>query len=160
MHRSILLFVFSLTLMGSGCAAWKPPFGRATSGQVAETGASRHSAAVQAFEEQRDRALLDAAIDRWNQGDIAGCESRLRTVLSRRPSDIEAHVLLAELAWSQNDADVAVREYMTAIQLAPDRPDLEHALALILEATSRLPEAATHRTRAAALDPANELYRL
>jgi Tfp pilus assembly protein PilF len=160
MHRSILLFVFGLALMGSGCAAWKPPLGNAPAGQVADTGASRHAAAVQAFEEQRDRALLDAAIDRWNQGDIAGCESRLRTVLSRRPSDIKAHVLLAELAWSQNDPAVAEAEYLAAIQLAPDRPDLEHALALILEATGRLPEAASHRTRAASLDPRNELYRL
>jgi Tfp pilus assembly protein PilF len=160
MHRSILLFVFGFILMSSGCAAWKPPFGSAASGQVAETRASRHAAAVQAFEEQRDRALLDAAIDRWNQGDIAGCESRLRIVLARHPSDVEAHLLLAELAWSQSGPDVAIAEYMTAIQLAPMRADLEHALALILEATGRFPEAATHRTQAASLDPGNELYRL
>jgi Tfp pilus assembly protein PilF len=115
---------------------------------------------VQAFEEQRHRAERQAAMDRWSQGDICGCESRLRAILARRPSDIEAHVRLAELAWSMNNASEAEAEYLAALGLAPDRADVEHALALVLEATGRTADASPHFIRAAQLDPRNDLYRL
>lgn len=152
------LVLLATALCCSGCASWRGA--HPTSAPETATREARHAQAVQAFEEQRDRAEFEAAIDRWNQGDIAGCESRLRDILARRPSDLEAHVLLAELAWSFNNAAEAEAEYRSALNLAPDRADLEHALALVLEATGRSPEAAPHFARASQLDPQNGLYRL
>ena len=152
------LVLLTAALYCSGCASWRGA--RSASAPVTETREVRHAQAVQAFEEQRNRAELEAAIDRWNQGDITGCEARLRAILARRPSDVQAHVLLAELAWSFNNAAEAEAEYRAALNLAPDRADLEHALALVLQAISRAPEAAPHFARAAQLDPQNDLYRL
>jgi Tfp pilus assembly protein PilF len=137
--------------VASGCANW--PVRPSAKGTLTETRHERRSAAVQAFEEQRDRALLEAAIDRWNQGDVAGCESRLRAILARRPDDIEAHIHLAELAWAYENHTEAEAEYRAALQLAPERADLQHALGLLLETTGRQAEAAGHFARAAELDP-------
>jgi type IV pilus assembly protein PilF len=150
------LFLVS-TLLLAGCANWKP---RLTSSPVTESRAARHQAAVQAFEEHRQQAELESAIDRWSQGDIAGCESRVRSILARSPSDTAAHVLLAELAWSMNDTATAEAEYLTALRLAPERADIEHALGLLLGSAGRATDAAPHLARAAQLDPQNELYSL
>jgi len=142
----------------AGCTSWRSA--RSTGSPVTVTREARHTQAVQAFEEQRDRAERQAAMDRWSQGDITGCDVRLRAILARRPSDIEAHVRLAELAWSMNNAAEAEAEYLAALCLAPDRADVEHALALLLEATGRTADASPHFIRAAQLDPRNDLYRL
>src|SRR4029453_7747779 len=120
------------------------PGPRSAKATVSETREQRHDEAVQAFEEQRDRAQLEAAVARWNQGDISGCESRLRAILARRPNDVEAHARLAELAWSCENHVEAENEYRAALQLAPERADLEHALGLMLQATGRATEALPH----------------
>lgn len=159
MTRLAAWIVFATTALSCiGCASWRAAI--PTAAPVTETREARHAQAVLAFEEQRDRAELEAAMDRWNQGDIGGCESRLRAILARRPSDVEAHIRLAELAWSMNNAIEAEAEYLAALRLAPDRADLEHALALVLEVTGRPAEASPHFARAAQLDPQNGLYRL
>ncbi len=157
MGRNALLLLV-LTALASGCANW--PGRPAAKATVTETREQRRKAAVQAFEEQRDRAQLDAAVDRWNQGDIAGCESRLRTILARRPDDVEAHIRLAELAWACDNHAEAEHEYRAALLLAPQRADLEHALGLVLQATGRSAEAEPHLARAHQLEPQNELFRL
>lgn len=146
----------SVTLL-SGCASWKQT---AKSDSVSESRQKRHDAAIRSFEEQRDRAQLSAALDRWQQGDIAGCESRVRAILARRPADVDAHVLLAELAFSCDNPAEAEAEYRSALQLAPNRADLHHALAIVLDATGRRQEAGTHFARAAELEPASDLYRV
>jgi Tfp pilus assembly protein PilF len=119
----------------------------------------RHATAVLAFEQQRNQAQLQAALVRWQQGDVAGCESRLRNLVQRRPEFCDARVHLAELAWSCENAVEAEAEYRAALALAPQRADLHHALGLVLESTGRWPEAQTHLAQAAALEPQNELYR-
>ena len=86
---AICLVLLTAALYCSGCASWR---GARPTAPVTETRDARHAQAVQAFEEQRNRAEFEAAIDRWNQGDIPGCEARLRAILARRPSDVEAHV--------------------------------------------------------------------
>jgi len=155
---AIYLVLLPTALYCTGCARLRAAI--PNTAPVTETREARHAHAVQAFEEQRNRAELEAALDRWNQGDIAGCESRLRAILARRPSDVEAHIRLAELAWSMNNATEAEAEYLAALRLAPERADLEHALALVLEVTGRPAEASPHFARAAQLDPQSELYRL
>jgi len=157
-RRGAQIVLLGTTLTLAGCTSWNDV--RNTGSPVTETREARHAQAVQAFEEQRNRAERQAAMDRWSQGDIAGCDARLWAILARRPSDIEAHIRLGELAWSMNNAAEAEAEYLAALGLAPDRADVEHALALVLEATGRTAGAAPHFIRAAQLDPRNELYRL
>jgi Tfp pilus assembly protein PilF len=151
--------VITLTLAAAslaGCANWKQKV--ASSSPVSDTRQERHAAAVQAFEQQRDQAQLHAALDRYQLGDIAGCESRLRNLIARRPDFTDAHVHLAELAWSFGNAAEAEAEYQAALKLAPERADVHHALGLVLQASGRSAEAQTHLARACQLDPHNELF--
>jgi Tfp pilus assembly protein PilF len=153
---SLLLLAIIASLL-TGCASWRP---QATDkASLAEARQERHAKAVQAFEQTREQAQLTSALDRWQQGDVAGCESRLRNLVQSRPQFCEAHVHLAELAWSFENADEAIAEYQAAIALAPQRAELHHALGLVLEATGRQAEAQQHLAQAAALDPQSELFR-
>jgi Tfp pilus assembly protein PilF len=153
--------IITLALVGTaslaGCTHWKQQI--SASSPVSESREQRRAAAVKAFEEQRDLAQLQSALDRYNQGDIAGCESRLRSLIARRPKYVEAHVQLAELAWSFNNAAEAEAEYRVALELAPQRADVHHALGLVLEAAGRNAEAQVHLQKACQLDPENELFR-
>jgi Tfp pilus assembly protein PilF len=142
----------------AGCASWRES--TVTSQPETASRDQRRTEVIQSFEKQRDRAQLAAAMDRWQQGDIAGCESRVRGILARRPSDVDAHVLLAELAFSCHNPTEAEAEYRTALELAPQRADIHHALALMLDATGRGHEAGVYFARAAEIEPANNLYRL
>ena len=149
----VLLLVSSL----AGCANWRPM--AKESKPVAEVRQERHAKAVQAFEQTREQAQLASALDRWQQGDIAGCEARLRNLVQSRPQFCEAHVHLAELAWSYENADEAIAEYRAALAIAPNRADVHHALGLVLEATGHSEESQHHLAQAANLEPASELYR-
>jgi Tfp pilus assembly protein PilF len=158
MVRSTLLSIALVwTASLAGCANWKQQV--ALSSPVSKVREERHDAAVKAFEEQRDQAQLQAALDRYQQGDISGCEARLRSLIARRPDFTEAHVQLAELAWSFNNGDEAEAEYLAALKLAPNRADVHHALGLVLQAGGRAAEARDHLERACQLDPQNEGYR-
>ncbi len=126
---------------------------------VAEVRRERQAQVLQAFEQQRDEAQLKAALDRWQQGDIAGCETRLRSLVQRKPQYCDPHVHLAELAWSHENADEAIGEYRAALAIAPNRADVHHALGLVLEATGHSAESQHHLAQAASLEPASELYR-
>lgn len=154
---AILVALVGTSLISTlGCARWPArPAARTTLTDVRQ---ERRQSAIQEFELQRDRAQLEAAVDRWNHGDIAGCETRLRSILARRPDDVEAHVRLAELAWACDDYAEAEAEYRLAIQLAPQRADLEHALGMLLQTSGRHAEAQPHLARAGQLDPQNELF--
>jgi Tfp pilus assembly protein PilF len=147
------LLVSSLT----GCASWRPT--SKNDKPVAEVRQVRQAAALQAFEQQREAAQLQAALDRWQQGDIAGCETRLRSLVQRRPQSCDPHVHLAELAWSYENAEEAIGEYRAALAIAPNRADVHHALGLVLEAVGRPAEAQHHLAQAAKLDPKSDLDR-
>jgi Tfp pilus assembly protein PilF len=153
----IFFALAALAVSTTGCASWLPHKGEQPT--ITEARQQRHEAAVLAFERQRDQALLEAAIERWQHGDLGGCEARLRSLVARRPDFCDAHLQLAELAWSCENSQEAEAEYRLALQLAPDRADLHHALGLLLEATGRTAEAQQHLARAGELDPESELYR-
>ena len=151
LRTALLPLMVTTTLLVSGCVNWPGrPGAKATLGESRQ---ERRSAAVQAFEEQRDRAELEAADDRWNQGDVAGCEGRLRAILARRPDDVEAHVRLAELAWANEDHAQAEAEYHAALRLPPERADVEHALGLVLQATGAPPRPGRISPGPASLSP-------
>lgn len=119
----------------AGCSSGKSGSGDPAS--VAENRQARAAAAQAAFAEQFDEARRVAALDLWRQGDVAGCASILEELCARRPADPAIHTHLAELAWSQGNLARAESEYRTALELAPDRPDLQHALALVLQDAGR-----------------------
>jgi Tfp pilus assembly protein PilF len=150
--RLALLAALAMSLMMTGCQSGKSAAGDAAN--LAGTRQERAAAAQVAFAEHRDEARRLVALDLWRQGDIAGCAAQLEDLCSRHSSDPVIHAHLAELAWSQGDLARAEHEYRIALELAPERPELHHALALVLQDAGRQEEAQGFLARAAFHEPA------
>ena len=158
MFRNAALLTLIVAACSSGCASFgakQPP-----EPNITETRLSRERQTIESFEVRRDQAQLLAALDRWQDGDIGGCENRLRSLIGRRPDWIEPHIRLAELAWACEDLPGAESHYRAALALDARRPDILHGLGLVLQAAGRSDEAAGYLTQAAQLEPANPLYQL
>jgi Flp pilus assembly protein TadD len=126
---------------------------------MTESREDRAKEAVRSFEERRDAAQLEAALDRWKQGDVQRAEAMLSALVSRRPDYANARMLLAEILWSGNDP--AAEEHLRAVlEVSAERADAHHALGLVLDGTGRSEEARQHLSKAAELEPQNEVYRV
>jgi Tfp pilus assembly protein PilF len=140
MLRSLMPIAALLLL--TGCAGWREQL--ASRPTVADQRDVRREAAVQSFEQQRDAMQLQAALDRFDQGDLAGCESRLAALVQRRPAFLPARLCLAEITWSRGDAALAEQHYLALLSLQPGHAEAHHGLGLLLEAEGRFDEAAEH----------------
>jgi Flp pilus assembly protein TadD len=89
---------------------------------------------------------------------VGRAEAMLSAIVNRRPNYVEAQVLLAEVLWSRNDGS-AEQHLRAVLELAPNRADAHHALGLVLDGTGQAEEARQHLSKAAELEPANEVYR-
>jgi Flp pilus assembly protein TadD len=139
----------------SGCAGWKQTIQKPT---ISENREERATEAVRNFENRRDAAQLEAALDRWRQGNPAMAESMLLAIVKRRPDNYDARMRLAELLWSRSDA--AAEPHLRAVlEAQPARAEAHHALGLLLDGTGRVDEARHHLAKAAELEPENEIYR-
>lgn len=145
----------SLVLLSTGCAGWKKNVQAPT---LTANREERAAEAVREFEEHRDAAQLEAALDRFKQGDVRAAEAMLATIVARRPDHTEARLRLAELLWSRGDLS-AEGHLRAVLQAQPNRAEAHHALGLLLDGTNRGDEARYHFAQAAALDPQNEIYR-
>jgi Tfp pilus assembly protein PilF len=56
----------------------------------------RQQRVVEEFEADRDEAEFHAALNHWEQGEVAACEERLLAILARQPQHQSAVLLLAE----------------------------------------------------------------
>jgi Flp pilus assembly protein TadD len=145
----MLALVASLTC--AGCAAWREQM---QTTDVAVQRAQRQAEAIQSFETHRDEAQLQAALDRWQQGDTSGCEARLRSLLARHPENAQVRLRLGELLWVRGDAQQAEAELRQVLTLRPDSVEAHHLLGMLLAETGRSGEADSDAARAAELDPA------
>lgn len=143
----------------TGCAGWRTQAQPAAGDKVTSLRADDPEL-TQAFEERRTEAELLAAMDRWQHGDIAGCESRLRGLINRNPTALEPRLRLAELALACDQFADAEVHYRAALTQDAGRADIHHGLAIVLESQNRHAEARAHFERAFRLEPENELYRL
>ena len=151
--RVLVLLVALLASAGSGCAGWR----QASSPDVARQRHAREREAVREFESHRDEAQLQAALDRWSQGDAAGCETRLRALLARHPDDNEVRLRLADVLWSR-EAPEAEAELRQVLAAQPERAEAHHLLGMMLAEQQRLGEARVHLAKACELDPTCEVY--
>jgi len=155
-YKSYSSLLFLLTLPLVGCAGWRPA---APPPSISKQRQEREADAVRYFEEQRDTAQLQAALDRWAQGDIAGCESRLRGLLARRADNCPVRLRLAELLWTRGDAAAAEQELRQVLTDQPKSAEAHHLLGLLLAEQDRVADAHEHLASAADLEPSNELFR-
>jgi len=79
----------------AGCAALKMPDEPVES--ITEKRQDRSEAAIREFEEKRAFAEFQAALARWDQGDVDGCEAGLQKLLKRNPDHRDAQALLADV---------------------------------------------------------------
>lgn len=112
------------------------------------------------FETRRDQAQLDAALNRWREGNAAACEQGLRQLVESRPEFVEARVQLGEWLLMQEDVAGARAQLMEALRLNPGHAAAHHSLGLVLEATGQTSEAQAAFQRARELEPENGLYQL
>ena len=154
-RRGISLTLVGLLAILAGCAGWKD---RLKPPSVTADREARSAEAIREFEERRDSAQLEAALDRWKQGDISTAEASLAAIIRRRPDCNDARMRLAEILWSRND--IAAEPHLRAVlQTEPNRAEAHHALGLLLDGTGRADEAHQYLTKAAELEPENEIYR-
>jgi Tfp pilus assembly protein PilF len=146
-----------VVLLCAGCAGWKESI---ASKPVTPVRKERAEDAVRSFEERRDAAQLQAALERWQQGDGAGCEARLEAIVQRRPDYAEARLRLGEVLLQRGDAEAAQQHMLAALELQPNWAEAHHAFGLLLAAEGLEDEAAQYLARAAELEPQNEVYRL
>jgi len=154
-HRLAILWFLGCLCVTFGCAGWKQ---KVKKPDLSENREARSEVAVRDFEQRRDTAQLNAALDRWKQGDAAAAESMLAAIIRRRPESCEARMRLAEILWSRGD--VAAEPHLrTVLEAEPNRAEAHHAIGLLLDGTGRSDEAREHLTKAANLEPENEIYR-
>ena len=151
-----LRLAFLASILFGGCAAWR---GQRPATDVAVERQQRAADAVRTFEEQRDGAQFQAALDRWAAGDIAGCEGRLRALAARRPADGTVRMRLAELLWSRGAPAEAEAELQAVLAVLPASAEAHHMLGMILSEQARLAEARSHLSRAIELAPQCDDYR-
>ena len=110
-------------LLISGCAGWKQNTQKPS--RSPEQREDRAADAVHNFENRRDAAQLEAALDRWRQGNAPMAESMLLAIVRRRPDNYDAHMRLAQLLWSRSDA--AAEPHLRAIlEAEPNRAEAHH----------------------------------
>lgn len=157
MYRTFLLAAI-LAAGCLGCAtvpAIKPPID-----DVALQREARGKQAIAQFEQKRDAAQLEAATERYQQGDLPGCRQLLAPLLERNPKLLAARLLSAHLYRDQEEPAAAERELRQALEEFPTAAAVHYELALLLDDRGRAADALTHFRRAAELEPENELYQL
>jgi tetratricopeptide (TPR) repeat protein len=110
------------------------------------------------FQKRCDDSMLQAAIARWSEGDISGCQQLLERLLNRNQSNLEARLTLADLQLSQGDVQAAENHLRWIVQQNPQNPQARHSLGMLLDTTGRHEEALGQLREAARLDPQNQLY--
>lgn len=151
-------FVLALTALAptlAGCAGWKANLQALTAMPERK---ERETEAVRTFEEHRDVAQLQAALDRWHQGDAAGCEARLAALVHRRPEYCDARLHLGEILFSRGQNVEAEAQLRAVLERQPMRADAHHSLGLLLDSIGKRDEAVVHLARASELEPKNEIF--
>jgi Tfp pilus assembly protein PilF len=110
MERILVTLVW-LCVGAVGCAGWKE---RLTDKGVSETREERVAEAIRNFEQQRDAAQYQAALDRWRQGDAARAESQMAALVARRPEMPEARLRLAEILSARGET--SAEEHFRAVR--------------------------------------------
>lgn len=118
----------------------------------------RKARAMASYEAQRDKAQLEAALNRFSEGNDEACFQQLHSLVERRPDFVDARLQLAEFHLFRGEPQQAELQLRAAIVIAPERADLHHCLGRVLEASEQRQEALVHFERAAQLEPANPLY--
>ena len=113
-----------------GCASF--PHSKDPTAVEAESREDRKAAVIENFERRRDQTQYQAALSRWNQGDPAGCEKLLVSLVARRPDIRDARRLLADVCLDHDDLPAAEAHLRILLEQDPDDAQTHHSLGLLL----------------------------
>ena len=82
--------------------------------------------------DKSDAAIYARAIANMRWGNLSGAAVGTRTLISRSPKNPYFYELLGDLEYKYGHYDAAVTAYDTALNLRPNSPQIETALALVL----------------------------
>jgi Tfp pilus assembly protein PilF len=153
MPRCSAIAILTLCL-STGCASWRQLTEPSPPTPDRET---RAADAIRQFEEHRDAAQYQAALDRCRQGDFARAEAMLTALVARQPNQHDARLRLAEILSARDDA-AAESHFQAVLSVQPDHAEAHHAFGLFLDAAGRLDEARQHFIKAAQLEPENQIF--
>lgn len=153
----LLALIVGFSGLASGCATL-PALKRELAAQPPRR-TERKEQAVAAFEAQRNAAQLEAALNRFAEGNEAACYQQLVLLVERNPQFADARLQLAELHLHRGQLAEAESQIRAALALASDRAEFHDCLARVLEQGARGDQAARHFQMAAAIEPAMDLDR-
>lgn len=141
----------------AGCAT--PSWPAAHEADVRSVAKERRQEVLRDFEVRRDRAQLQAALARYEDGNVEQCRKTLKELLARNPGHRGAQLTLAE-TYLEDEPDTARQHAEAALKAHPEDARAEHTLGLALEALGQRNESLGHLKRAHELDAKNETYRM
>jgi tetratricopeptide (TPR) repeat protein len=110
------------------------------------------------FDLQRDRAQYQAALGRWEQGDVAGCRQALATLLARNPDHRDGQLLAAQIDLFDGKPKSALEHARHVLVELPNDAQAHYQAALALDAMGQMADAVPHYEQAARLGPGEEVY--
>ncbi len=118
----------------------------------------RKEAMIREFDARRNAVQIQAAEAALDRGDYRESEQTLRAVLQRDGSHRDARLLLAEVLLLTGRHPEAFTQVEHALRDHPADPRVQHAMAVLLDASGRPEEARTFYDRAAELSPEFQQY--
>ncbi len=155
-----LLLAYAVVGCG-GCASLVPQQNRKelASQQPPQTFTQRKQEAVLKFEQQRDAAQVQAAINCWERGEIQNSQAMLTAIVQRTPGNVNARLRLAEVLTAQHESSAAEAQLRECLALQPASAEALHALGLLLSNwPGREQEAHGYLQRASELEPDNVAF--
>lgn len=114
----------------------------------------RKEDAIASFEAHRQAAQLQAALNRFREGNEAACYQQIVSLVEQYPQNVDARLQLAELHLLRGELASAEEQIRAALALSPQRGELHDCLGRILEASSRPDESSAAFAQAQHLEPA------
>lgn len=109
-----------------GCTAI--PGSESAVANVSTDSRQRRDQIVRDFEQRRDEANYQAALNRYRADDWEGCEEALASLLSRTPDHRQAGLLWVELQLNQSDSRAAAEVAERLAQAYPDDAEVQDAV--------------------------------
>ncbi len=147
-----------IALMITGCQSLESLTSKSEG--ISEKRKQRSLAAAQRFDQERDRAELQAAQNRRREGDLEGCTATLERLLARNPDHFEARVLMAETLLEADRPQEALPYLEPLAAEGSDDSRVHHLIGMLLDAEGQRADALVFYERAARLQPRNEVYRV
>lgn len=128
------------------------------SATLSETREQRLRQVAADFDQRRDEAQYQAALNRWREDDSAGCRQSLEQLIARNPQHCPARLLMAQVCLSDGNAKAALEQVRQVLALEPKNAEAHYLMGLSLDGLGETGPAIAEYEKATRLDSQNEQY--